>query len=251
MKPIEMNKIVQIVLVSLLLCIAFRPIEGQQQYNELRLRRPTLSKPIVSENPGDIQASSVAASSASSQQPTLNLRPPGPATNVKNKPPKVDAASDKDSPRDEDQESQNQPATNPKRPMPNNRRRPNGPKRQPPPVDRYQDHYDDEDCYTDDSDDYDYRNMFHQMAAQPMRHVSRMIGRMFDNIAPMNFGSGHDYDGAMASAYSNSEDGVSRLSSAVTNNGRTRGIMSETRNGRTKTERFGDDGDETLGYDDD
>ena len=43
---------------------------------------------------------------------------------------------------------------------------------------------------------------------------------------------------AVASSYS-SDDGDSRVSSLVRNNGRTRGIVSETRNGRTQTRRIG------------
>lgn len=42
----------------------------------------------------------------------------------------------------------------------------------------------------------------------------------------------------------NSDDGYSRLSSSVSNNGRMRGIISETRNGRTQTRRIGRDDDE-------
>lgn len=39
-------------------------------------------------------------------------------------------------------------------------------------------------------------------------------------------------------------DGYSRMTSSVSNNGRLRGIISETRNGRTQTRRIGRDDDE-------
>lgn len=48
---------------------------------------------------------------------------------------------------------------------------------------------------------------------------------------------------AVASALSN-DDGYSRTSSIVNSNGRTRGLVSETRNGRTKTRRIGNEEDD-------
>lgn len=45
----------------------------------------------------------------------------------------------------------------------------------------------------------------------------------------------------MASARSSGKDGYLKQSALVSNNGRTRGVVSETRNGRTQTRRIGDD----------
>lgn len=107
----------------------------------------------------------------------------------------------------------------------------------------------DEYCEDDGEDDiggpYDYHSMF-QMAAQPMRHVSDMMTRIFERM-PTVADDGLEYGGsgnyASASALGDS-DGFSRVASSVTNNGRTRGIVSETRNGRTKTRRIGGGADE-------
>lgn len=46
-------------------------------------------------------------------------------------------------------------------------------------------------------------------------------------------------NGASAYAFSDT-DGFSKMASSVTNNGRRRGIVSETRNGRTQTRKIGD-----------
>lgn len=52
---------------------------------------------------------------------------------------------------------------------------------------------------------------------------------------------------ASSASAMNDGDGFSRLSSTVTNNGKTRGIVSETRNGRTQTRRIERDNDEDTG----
>lgn len=50
--------------------------------------------------------------------------------------------------------------------------------------------------------------------------------------------------GAAVASSTSTGDGYSRTSSVVNNNGRTRGIVSETRNGRTRTRRIGSDDDD-------
>lgn len=98
----------------------------------------------------------------------------------------------------------------------------------------------------------DYRGIV-RMAMGPMRHMKGMLARMMDEMPSSEGGDeyyelgGGDGDGgqdiAIASSFSNG-DGYSRSSSAISNNGRTRGIISETRNGRTRTRRIGSDSDE-------
>lgn len=104
---------------------------------------------------------------------------------------------------------------------------------------------DDDDCDDDRDDGYE-GDMFETMAMNPMRHFRRMMNSVLDQM-PNNFGYGYGGDGgdsvasSASSAFSSGDGGYSKLSSSVTNNGRTRGIISETRNGRTKTRRIGDD----------
>lgn len=115
--------------------------------------------------------------------------------------------------------------------------------------DRYEDEHQDEDC---DDEEYDEYNVFHSMAARPMRQFSRMMGHMFDQMQGMSSDIVHSgrpggfVSSASASSYANDDDddgndGYSRTSAIVSNNGRAKGIISETRNGRTKTQRIGDD----------
>lgn len=104
--------------------------------------------------------------------------------------------------------------------------------------DRDETNEEDDDEYCDD-DDYSHGG---EMFARPMRQFGRMMGDMFDRMQGLASG---DYDSmgsgsnvAMASSYSGN-NGDSRMSSVVRNNGRTQGLVSETRNGRTKTRRIG------------
>lgn len=106
-------------------------------------------------------------------------------------------------------------------------------------------HSDSSPAYYDDRDDYGSSMM------EPMRHMKGMFARIFNNLPDMDSMYDGDYDNnngniAMASSYSTG-DGYARSRSTVSNNGRMRGILSETRNGRTRTRRIGsadDDDDE-------
>lgn len=75
---------------------------------------------------------------------------------------------------------------------PVNRRRRPKPRPQPKENRRdryeYQDEYQDEDCDDDEYDEYGAGNLFHSMAARPMRQFSRMMGHMFDQMQGMSSG---------------------------------------------------------------
>lgn len=117
---------------------------------------------------------------------------------------------------------------------------------------------DEEETDCDEDQDTYGGGMFESMAANPMRHFRRMMNSVLDRF-PSDFGfyRGDDdrYGGqqlgdpgmvssAAAASFDSRDGGYSKLSSSVTNNGRVRGIISETRNGRTKTRRIGGDDDQ-------
>lgn len=106
---------------------------------------------------------------------------------------------------------------------------------------------DDDYAHSDSSSAYDYRDGdYGSSMMEPMRHMKGMFARIFDSFPTMDsmYQDGGDYSDdnngniAMASSYS-SGDGYARSRSTVSNNGRMRGILSETRNGRTRTRRIG------------
>ena len=124
---------------------------------------------------------------------------------------------------------------------PGRRAKPSKPIRQKPAED-----YVDEDC-EDGGDGEDeagdnYDQLFDMAVGRPMRQMSRIMGGMFVQISRQ---PDLRLEGASASAFSNAE-GYSRAESVVSQNGRRRGLVSETRNGRTQIRRLGDDneGDE-------